>query len=335
MKKNIHILIFIFFLIFGLGFNSYAQNLPVACGGDTVRYGVIGNNGYSVFDWNIEGGEIINNYNDSVDIVWTSLAGIRVLTVTETNLYGCEGEPYSQNLMVASPYVDLGLDQGICSGETYEFIASVSDVTSFLWQDEISIGETFIASETGDYWVRVTDENGCIASDTASLLVHDLPAVDLGNDTALCGPDAELVLDASQWGNSFYWSTSEISSTITLYPETEDREIWVEVTDENNCIGADTINIAFCGDFVIPNAFTPNEDGTNETWNIEYLFVFEKVTVDVFNRWGENVFHSEGYSEPWDGKNMKGKKLPMDTYYYVIDLHNGETPIAGNVTIIR
>ena len=336
MKRNLNIL-FLIVLLISLGFNSYAQDLPVACGGDLVRYGVYGDNGNSTFYWEVEGGEIvtIHNNGDSVDIKWDDSERIGQITVTEQNLYGCYGE-FIDTVMVYAPSVNLGLDEEICQNESYEFMASGSDVSEYLWQDG-SAGEIFIATTQGDYWVRVTDQYGCLATDSAYLTVHDLPAVNLGNDTTLCGPDASLILDVSEWGNNFLWSTSEISSSITLYPETQDREIWVEVINENNCIGYDTINIAFCGDFVIPNTFTPNGDGYNDEWEITYLFVFPDATIDVYNRWGVRVFHSKGYSSEqyWDGTDMNGKKLPMDTYYYVIDLHNDEPPMVGTVTIIR
>lgn len=323
----------------GLGLKGYAQEqdtIPVACGGETVRYGVVGDNGNSVFIWEVTGGTIIENYNDSVDVQWTSVDGMRTITVTETNLYGCEGEPYSQELLVSSPFVDLGLDAEICADTSYEFIASGDEVSSYLWKDG-SAGETFIASEEDDYWVRVTDEYGCAASDTAGLIVHDLPDVDLGPDTTLFGPDESITFDVSEYGTSYDWFDGSISPTYTAYTQTETQEIWVKVTDENECIGSDTVYVEFGGDLVIPTAFTPNNDGYNDVWKIESLFVFEEVTVDVYNRWGERVFHSDGYSSDkfWDGTDERGKKLPMDAYYYVIDLHNGETPKVGTVTIIR
>lgn len=332
--RNIIKILFLFLVLFVYE-KGFSQEIGIYCPGqNNVGFGVNAAFPNSTFIWVIDGGTIASDFGDTVYVNIGAVPGMYNIQVTEISEAGCEGDPVYAQILVQDISVSLGIDYEICSGEIYEIIPDDDNFVSYTWQDG-SNTSTYNGSTEGYYWVDVVDALGCTASDTMFLTVHDLPAVNLGNDTALCGVDAELVLDASQWGNSFYWSTSDISSTITLYPETEDREIWVEVTDANNCVGSDTINIAFCGDFVIPNAFTPNEDGANETWNIEYLFVFEQVTVDVFNRWGERVFHSEGYSEPWDGKNMKGKKLPMDTYYYVIDLHNGETPMVGNVTIIR
>jgi gliding motility-associated-like protein len=57
--------------------------------------------------------------------------------------------------------------------------------------------------------------------------------------------------------------------------------------------------------------------------------------VKIFNRWGQSVWRSEkGYPRPWDGTS-NGSALPIDSYHYIIDLHNGSKPIIGNVTIVR
>ncbi|HZY38475.1 MAG TPA: gliding motility-associated C-terminal domain-containing protein [Mucilaginibacter sp.] len=85
---------------------------------------------------------------------------------------------------------------------------------------------------------------------------------------------------------------------------------------------------------VVPNAFTPNGDGVNDTWNIQYLNLYGNCSVNVFTRWGQNVYSSLGYGAPWDG-TYKGAVLPSGTYYYVINFKNGLSPLSGYVAIIR
>jgi gliding motility-associated-like protein len=84
----------------------------------------------------------------------------------------------------------------------------------------------------------------------------------------------------------------------------------------------------------IPNTFTPNGDGINDTWEIDALQAFPNCTVAIYTRWGQQVFKSTGYAKPFDG-NYNGKELPVGTYYYVISLTNNSPPVAGFVTIIR
>ena len=168
---------------------------------------------------------------------------------------------------------------------------------SYLWSDG-STEETLFASTEGDYWVSATDSVGCEAIDSSYLSVNPLPVVFLGNDTALCEEgdmltlevDNDSILNYSWWldgtdqNNNFY--------TYDVYQHTYDQEVIVRVQDLNLCFGYDTIMVQFCGEFFIPNAFTPNGDGTNEEWVIENLNLIEGVTVDVYNRFGDRVFSS-------------------------------------------
>ncbi|MCO5946867.1 beta-propeller fold lactonase family protein [Mucilaginibacter sp. RT5R15] len=84
----------------------------------------------------------------------------------------------------------------------------------------------------------------------------------------------------------------------------------------------------------IPNTFTPNDDGINDTWNIANIDSYPGCIVNIYNRWGQNVFSSVGYGKSWDGR-YKGTLLPVSTYYYIIDLKNDSKPYSGSITIIR
>lgn len=84
----------------------------------------------------------------------------------------------------------------------------------------------------------------------------------------------------------------------------------------------------------IPNAFTPNADGINDTWHIQFLDNYQNCTVSVFNRLGQRVYFSNGYGIAWDG-NYNGQALPAGTYYYVIDLKNINKALSGYVLLVR
>jgi len=85
---------------------------------------------------------------------------------------------------------------------------------------------------------------------------------------------------------------------------------------------------------VVPNTFTPNGDGVNDKWTIKYIENYPNCTVDIFHRWGSKVFSSVGYGVQWDGRS-KGTDLPPGTYYYIINLKNGLSPMAGWVAILK
>jgi gliding motility-associated-like protein len=85
----------------------------------------------------------------------------------------------------------------------------------------------------------------------------------------------------------------------------------------------------------VPNAFTPNNDGINDTWEIKYLASsYPNCTVEVFNRDSKRVYFSNGYAVAWNGK-YHDANLPFGTYYYVINTRSNIKPFTGYLTIIR
>ena len=102
-----------------------------------------------------------------------------------------------------------------------------------------------------------------------------------------------------------------------------------------NCVTTDEVTIEV-GDAISPfNVFTPNGDGISDSWQILRIENFNSALITVYDRWGQEVYKTIGYSTPWDGTN-NGKRLPTGTYYYVIELNSLEVtaePIIGFVFI--
>jgi gliding motility-associated-like protein len=84
----------------------------------------------------------------------------------------------------------------------------------------------------------------------------------------------------------------------------------------------------------IPNTFTPNGDGVNDTWDIKYLESYPDITITVFDRNGKEVFKAIKYKSGWDGKN-NNVDLPVGVYYYIVTAKAGELKYTGSVVIIR
>jgi gliding motility-associated-like protein len=107
------------------------------------------------------------------------------------------------------------------------------------------------------------------------------------------------------------------------------------VTARGGCQRRDDIYIKVLKQPVIPNTFTPNNDGINDTWLISYLNDYPDCRVEVFTRAGQLVFKSvKGYRIPWDGMK-NGKPMPVDTYYYIIEPGAGRDPITGYITLMK
>jgi len=109
--------------------------------------------------------------------------------------------------------------------------------------------------------------------------------------------------------------------------------IWTATDDLGNkstCVSKLTIV-----DLAIPNLFTPNGDGKNDTWDFDVEQQFPEAIVEIYNRWGELVYVSEkGYKQKWDGRSRSGEEQISDGYFYVIK-NNDKVICKGSVTIMR
>jgi len=107
------------------------------------------------------------------------------------------------------------------------------------------------------------------------------------------------------------------------------------VTSATGCTSVDSVTVTVLPSIVFPDGITPNGDGYNDVWVIDFIEEFPNNTVEIYNRWGELLFHEDGYKQDWDG-TYNGKNLPIGTYYYVIDLKSDmTTPYTGPITILR
>jgi gliding motility-associated-like protein len=84
---------------------------------------------------------------------------------------------------------------------------------------------------------------------------------------------------------------------------------------------------------------TPNGDGKNDIWRLDFINVFfPQAEINIYNRWGEILFSSIGYSNAWDGTYKEsGNPLPVGDYFYTLklnDANNTET-FKGTVTILK
>ncbi|HXH98664.1 MAG TPA: PKD domain-containing protein [Sphingobacteriaceae bacterium] len=182
-------------------------------------------------------------------------------------------------------------------------------------------------------------DNGCSDFKTQTVTVNEIPTVTLGADLfVLDGGRIKLnaVTTGSnltyKWTPSTYLDQDDILNPVTT--PTEDITYTLTVTTDKGCIASDEIFIKVLKFPEVPNTFTPNSDGINDTWNIKYLESYPGATVEIFNRYGERLFQSVNYPTAWDG-SRNGSELPVGTYYYIINPKNGRKVISGSVTILR
>lgn len=182
-------------------------------------------------------------------------------------------------------------------------------------------------------------ENGCSAYSEQNILVHPTPEVNAGPDrTVLEGGSVELLGSGNGNALTFVWAPNiAIDSNRILRPQvspTDDITYTLTALSADGCRASDPVLVKVLKTPRIPNAFSPNGDGINDKWVIEYLESYPGATVEIFNRYGQLIYRSEGYGKPWDG-TYNGQPLPVATYYWIINPKNGRKQMNGSVTIIR
>ncbi|MBN2215197.1 MAG: gliding motility-associated C-terminal domain-containing protein, partial [Bacteroidales bacterium] len=312
---------------------EFQDYVDILCINDSGTYTAEVNPG-SIITWNIPSLNIEDETTEILQVYWALEPGDYSVTAFETNIYNCQGPVSETFVHISVPEVSIGEDEEICEGESYTFTTNET-FEYYEWHDGSNL-PTFTSGEEGMVKVTVSDEYGCSASDSAMLIVHPLPVPDLGKDTVLCGTGAYRLEVPGFY--EYQWSTGETGSYIFIYAG--QQTISLTVTDRYGCTGTDAIQIIECSPVnllgKVTNAFTPNEDGNHDEWVINNIELFPDAKIEVFDRWGRRVFSVDGgYKNDWKG-TFNGKDLPVDNYYYVIDLKvPGSEPITGTLTIIR
>lgn len=290
---------------------------------------------------------------------------------TPTHIYNAVG-PYNVKLNVTTnagcvdsvtkvvnnihphPLASFNVDKiDICIGESFTFTSTSNPVegsiTQYVWSldngDTRSIPSfTYTYPSTGTYNVNlyIFNTQGCKSNVAVkTITVNAYPVADAGPDKFMLeGGQVELTpvvitaLPVSySWSPSTYLSNPNISNAIASPPSDFTYTLTV-TSDKGNCSITDQVFIKVLKMPAIPNIFSPNGDGIHDTWRIDYLDTYPGSTVDIYNRYGQEIFHSNGYSTPWDG-TVNGRPVPVGTYYYIINPKNGRKILTGYVDVIR
>ncbi len=144
---------------------------------------------------------------------------------------------------------------------------------------------------------------------------------------------ATVAVQNGNWPISYLWDDDFTQTTASATGLASNQEYTVIVTDNIGCTLSATVAVDDTdGCFFIANAITPNGDGSNDTWVLGGLEFYPDCKINVFNRWGQLVYNSTGYSAPWNG-TYQGELLPVADYYFTIDYAADKEVIMGTVTI--
>ncbi len=260
----------------------------------------------------------------------------------------CPNESRATVVVKTNPGIRFDALQGVCEEITPFTVNSASETLGLAGAgvysgDGISENGLFNPAKAGagTHTLRYTytAANGCSSYAEQNIQVYPTPLADAGPDKGVL-EGGYTILQARATGNNItvLWTpNSYISSTTIVAPRVSpphDMTYKLTVTSANNCVATDEVFVKYLEKMRVPNIFSPNGDGINDTWVIQYLDSYTDCDVEVFNRYGQKVFSSTGYTKPWDG-TQQGKPLPIGTYYWIINPKNGKSRMTGSVTIVR
>jgi gliding motility-associated-like protein len=183
-------------------------------------------------------------------------------------------------------------------------------------------------------------DNGCSNFIEQTIEVYPTPGVNAGPDKVVL-QGGSITLSPALNANfpvTYLWTPAngikDPTAAFAVVTPAEDMNYTLTVTSDKGCKSSDDVFVKLLKDPVIPNIFSPNGDGVHDKWEIGFLESYPGCTVEIYNRYGQLIFHSTGYDKPWDG-TINGKQAPLGTYYYIVDPKNGRKKIAGYVDIIR
>jgi gliding motility-associated-like protein len=232
------------------------------------------------------------------------------------------------------PVVSLNKTPTLCIGATRTL--NPGNFSSYQWHDG-STGSTYVISAPGRYFVTVSDVHGCSGSDTTIVTtLLPQPTGFLPPDTAIC-TYSKLQVKSSESYATYLWSTGGRANTITIESP---ALYWLQVEDENRCIGRDSILVsskACVTGVYIPTAFSPKKDGKNDLFRALVFGRVKRFELTVYNRWGQVIFYTPDHEKGWDG-NVAGQEQETGVFVWLCryQLERGKELVEkGTVTLVR
>ncbi len=245
---------------------------------------------------------------------------------------------------------DFG-NQTICLGAPMQF----TDLTN-VWPDKWkwNFGDAFCSPEnntsndqhplhtysySGTYDVKLTVSEGCqndtVVYKKVNVLVNKvLGKMDLGADTSVCVQHEIELFNKKDIpaGSTYLWSTGDTTPSII----TDTIGFYTLTVTNGQCSEQDIVEVDYCPEIFIPNAFTPNGDGKNDLFYI-YGVGLREVEYLIYDRWGNHLFTGVSQDVGWDGY-YKGDLVQIDVYVYKVKykgINTKERVKYGRVTVIR
>jgi gliding motility-associated-like protein len=232
--------------------------------------------------------------------------------------------------------VMLSRDTAICMPQEYKLSAKLASGTQIQWYKNGTpitgsshAAYTIHADELSGGSYHVSESNGActIHADAVNIELMHTPLLYTENELYVSKGERVTLNVQAEHAAYHHWSPaiglSNPDQLITEHLATNSVTYTLHATNQlNKCPVSTEVTIRVKAEVIIPNVITVNGDGVNDTWEIENIENFPQASIEIFNRWGNMVWKSIGYSNQWNGSSRNGEPLPAGTYYYIVNLNS-------------
>lgn len=333
--------------------SSFAISSPSNCLGANLHITYTGNtSSNAAYSWNFDGASIISGTGQGPYEVYWLTPGTKTISLTVTES-GCSSSTTLMNVNI-NPELSLitPKNENICKGQSATLIASASGGNggpyTFAWYNKsalIGYGNNITVDpvETTTYTIKLMDN--CTPQNAVdSVTVFIASEVRADFDYSIEGKFVNFSNKSTNYISSlwnFGWENNISTDENPSYTYTDSGGYDVKLVVQNSigCIDSitKTLRISSGIIFYVPNAFTPNGDGINDTFSFLGLEI-EEFKMIIYNRWGEEVFSSEDINRSWDGKTFSGNQAPEGVYSYLVyaEGYDGKKiNTSGNITLLK
>lgn len=321
------------------------------CMNEPTEFSDFSNSGFGDIDtwqWDFgDNGATSNNQNDTYTYGNSGIYSVDLIVTTEQ---GCSDTVQETVEVFETPVADFNYSANCQNNQvTVQFndeSTTVNDPLNFWFYDFGGQGTSAtenpqqVFPSNGDFTILhiVETVNGCRDTVSQELSTPPLPIADFSynTDNGLNVGAVFNFINTSTNATTFDWDFGNGNTSINENPNN------TFFSNGNYLVTLNVANSLGCTDSVsevivintvtteintlIPNAISPNGDLVNDVWKLEFLnLLYPNARVEIYNEWGQQVFESEGYETPWDGR-YNGELVPDGTYYYIIDLKDSGDP---------
>jgi gliding motility-associated-like protein len=320
------------------------MSYSICSGTNSVQLAVSSNTTNSTYSWYSANGDV--NSATTASVIVTPTVTTTYIALIDSN--GCKHTEHFKVNVYTSPKTDsVKTTIGICGSTagTATIIASVGSPTSYTVNGMVQSSPNYTNLAAGSYTFALSNNFGCTYTSPKAFIIKD---TNLAKARFVVTPDsgcAPLTINCTNYSNytgnlyspvtnAYTWYVNGDSATTTNFNYTfTDTGKYVitlfayETLRKCSATTTQTITVKDCPPdsihITVPNIFSPNADGINDSWQIavsSYQYTVNSYSCVIYDRWGIQVFETSNISEVWSGKTTSGLPCSAGTYFYIIKL---------------